>query len=71
MHEHLTLARALNQAEVRGALLADYLASGARGRPQCLALLLSAQQAAAVKTTKSPKHLGQRQARHVSSKLEA
>lgn len=38
---HLTEARGLNADEVRAALLADYRASGARGRPRCLAALLT------------------------------
>jgi radical SAM superfamily enzyme YgiQ (UPF0313 family) len=37
---HLTQVRALGEAEVRSALLADYRASGARSQPQCLAGLL-------------------------------
>jgi radical SAM superfamily enzyme YgiQ (UPF0313 family) len=68
MHDYLMLVRGLAHDEVHAALLTDYLASGARGRPQCLTLPLSAQQAAILKT---PKHLAQRQARHMSLKLEA
>ena len=41
MHAHLTEARGLQNDAVCAALLADYQASGARGRPQCLAQLLS------------------------------
>lgn len=40
LHEHLTAVRGLADAAVRSASLADYLASGARGRPHCLAGLL-------------------------------
>ena len=40
LHEHLTAVRGLADAAVRSALLADYLASRARGRPHCLAGLL-------------------------------
>jgi hypothetical protein len=68
MHDHLVSGRGLDSTKVLAALLADYTASGARGRPQCLVQLLNAQQAAAPKTLK---HLGQRQARHVALKLEA
>jgi hypothetical protein len=39
MHEHLVSVRGLRSADVQAALLADYAASGARGRPLCLALL--------------------------------
>jgi hypothetical protein len=68
VHEYLANVRALDVERVQAALLADYTASGARGRPQCLAQRLSAQQAALPKT---PKHLAQRQARHQSSKKDA
>lgn len=46
LHEHLTAVRGLADEEVRAALMADYRASGARGRPQCLADLLSAERVA-------------------------
>lgn len=68
VHEYLANVRGLDVERVQTALLADYTASGARGRPQCLAQRLSAQQAALPKT---PKHLAQRQARHQSSKKDA
>ncbi len=68
LHAYLTLPRALPRADVVAALLADYIASGARGRPQCLAQALSSQQVAA---PKRPGQLAQRQARHASLKLEA
>ena len=72
MHEHLVSVRGLDFDKVQIALLADYTASGARGRPQCLAQLLNAQQAATLKTPKNlDKHLVQRQARHQSSKVDA
>ena len=67
MHDHLVTARGLDAAEVQAALLADYTASGARGRPQCLAQLLSAQQAA---NQKPSTHLAQRQARHATAKTQ-
>ncbi len=47
LFEHLTGVRGLAEEEVRGALLADYLAGGARGRPLCLADALGAVRAAA------------------------
>ncbi len=40
--EHLVALRAINAEVVTAALLADYQASGARGRPQSLAKMLSA-----------------------------
>jgi hypothetical protein len=45
---HLTEVRGLADSEVRNALLADYLASGARGRPQSLAELLGGARAGPV-----------------------
>jgi radical SAM superfamily enzyme YgiQ (UPF0313 family) len=64
MHGHLTSVRGLSGQQVQTALLADYAASGARGRPQCLVQVLNAQQ---VSAPKSPvKALAQRQSRHVA-----
>ncbi len=64
MHGHLTSVRGLNVQHVQTTLLADYSASGARGRPQCLATLLNVQQ---LSTPKLPaKALVQRQSRHVA-----
>ena len=68
LHTYLTVPRALPRSDVNAALLADYMASGARGRPQCLAQALSSQQVAA---PKKPGQLVQRQARHALLKLEA
>ena len=68
MHAYLVGPHRLGGATVQAALMADYTASGARGKPQCLAALLGAQQAAAPKTFK---HLAQRQARHTALKLQA
>ena len=45
LHQHLTAARALDDDAVRAALLSDYQASGARGRPHCLIGLLRAEPA--------------------------
>jgi hypothetical protein len=41
LHDHLVGARGLPEDAVRAALLADYRASGARGKPRCLAGLLA------------------------------
>jgi len=60
--EHLTGVRGLNEGEVAQALLADYRASGARGRPQCLAERAAAPAA-------SGKLRAERQGRHVSQSL--
>ncbi|MDO8387283.1 MAG: DUF4080 domain-containing protein [Polaromonas sp.] len=65
---HLTQVRALDPQQVVAALLVDYQASGARGRPQCLAALLAGTQTAASATAgkaraeRQGRHLGQQQA---------
>ncbi|MBA3593905.1 MAG: B12-binding domain-containing radical SAM protein [Pseudomonadota bacterium] len=65
---HLTQVRALDSAQVAAALMADYQASGARGRPQCLATLLAGAQRASglpeekARTERQGRHLGQQQA---------
>ncbi|MES2192402.1 MAG: DUF4080 domain-containing protein [Pseudomonadota bacterium] len=64
LFQHLTEARGLPADEVRHALLADYRASGARGRPQCLAQLLAAARPAA--EDGGGKLRAARQERHVS-----
>ncbi len=64
LFEHLTDVRGLPAQEVRAALLADYRASGARGRPQCLAELLSAERLAL--PAASGKLRAERQGRHVN-----
>jgi radical SAM superfamily enzyme YgiQ (UPF0313 family) len=64
MHGHLTVVRGLTPDEVRAALLTDYEASGARGRPQCLAQMRNTQPSG---TPKLPgKALVQRQSRHTA-----
>ena len=64
LFEHLTAVRGLAEYEVRAALMADYRASGARGRPQCLAELLGAERLA---LPAAPGKLrAERQSRHVS-----
>ncbi len=66
LHHYLTETRGMGSAQVQAALLADYLASGARGRPQCLTATLPGQAPA-----KAAKHLAQRQARHGAAKGDA
>jgi len=57
--------RGLAAEEVREALLADYLASGARGRPRCLAEVLASLPVAAPlrggvqRAERQGRHLGQ------------
>ena len=60
---HLTGPRALPAEQVRQALLSDYEASGARGKPACLAAVL---QSASGPLTPSGQARAQRQSRHVS-----
>ena len=64
LYEHLTAVRGLDETDVRQFLLLDYRASGARGRPQCLAALLGAEQ----KSSSAPAGAlrAERQARHVN-----
>jgi radical SAM superfamily enzyme YgiQ (UPF0313 family) len=64
LFDHLTGVRGLAAGAVRAALLLDYRASGARGRPQCLADLLSAERAAL--PAGAGKNRAERQGRHVS-----
>lgn len=61
---HLTQVRALDPQQVAAALLADYQASGARGRPHCLAALLAGTQTTPSAT--SGKTRAERQGRHLS-----
>jgi len=68
LHVYLTAARGLDQAEVQAALLADYRASGARGKPQCLTHLLVVNRNAAALQVSS---LVQRQARHALQNVPA
>jgi hypothetical protein len=71
MHAYLMLQGVLPREQVDAALLADYLASGARGKPYCLAgaLMHSAANSKAILTQQAPRN--ERQARHLSLKLEA
>ncbi len=64
LFEHLTRERALLTDEVRAALLADYRASGARGRPQCLVDMLNAERKAM--PVLPGRMRSERQNRHVS-----
>ena len=64
LFDHLTTVRGLNDDAVRAALMADYRASRARGRPQCLADLLSAERSAL--PAGAIKRRSERQERHVS-----
>ena len=68
LHDHLTTVRGLAASEAGQALLADYRASGARGRPHCLSALLGSQKTALpLGSGKQPGgHLAERQSRHVS-----
>ncbi|WP_341909660.1 DUF4080 domain-containing protein [Polaromonas sp. YR568] len=65
LFEHLTAVRGLPAEDVRAALLADYVASGARARPACLAALLDANRATAplvagdTRTERQARHLKQ------------
>ena len=68
LHLHLTDVRGLALGGVQTALLADYLASGARGKPQCLAHLLVVNRSTAALQGSS---LVQRQARHAVQNIAA
>lgn len=63
LHQHLTAVRGLESDAVRAALLLDYRASGARGRPHCLAELLCAERLALPVLGVKPR--AERQGRHV------
>ncbi|RFO94948.1 B12-binding domain-containing radical SAM protein [Rhodoferax lacus] len=63
LFDYLTLERALPMDAVRAALLADYLASGARSNPQCLQGLLPRRE----KTGPQKAGVAQRQMRHQAS----
>ena len=71
LHAHLTTERGLLANEVELALLADYRASGARGKPQCLSELLGSQKAALLlpHAKQGSASLSERQARHVSQQV--
>jgi radical SAM superfamily enzyme YgiQ (UPF0313 family) len=67
LFEHLTQTRGLDAQAATEALLADYQASGARGKPRCLAAGL--QQGAVGTVQGAPR--AQRQARHGQQKTQA
>ena len=71
LHEHLTSVRGLTANKTKHALLVDYRASGARGRPHCLTELLGSKQSAIpiVDAKSANGHLTQRQTRHVNQRL--
>jgi len=63
--QHLVQVRLADPQAVRDALLADYLASGARGRPQCLTGVLGASApgvSATAQTERQRRHLDQKRA---------
>ena len=62
MFDHLVLRLGLDEELVRQTLLGDYLASGARAKPQCLSLVLSKPS-----VSRPPVHLTQRQAMHANA----
>ena len=64
LHEHLTAELGLVAPAVRSALLADYLASGARARPACLADLLTVARTPELVGAARPR--AERQGRHVN-----
>jgi radical SAM superfamily enzyme YgiQ (UPF0313 family) len=68
LFEHLSAVRGLGADAVRAALLADYLASGARARPRCLAALLDGAFQAAPSQA-APR--AERQARHAQQAEQA
>ena len=67
LHHHLVRVRGLAESEVLAAMASDYVGSGARGRPSCLAALLAAPSADAPGKARLPR--AARQARHVSQDL--
>ena len=69
LHQHLTLVRGLPPLDVQNALLADYQTSGARGKPLCLAALLSTK--ANAPSFASTASFANRQARHVLQKTSS
>ena len=69
LFEHLTAVRGLAGDAVRPALMADYRASGARGRPNCLAELLAAERLALPSV--AGKGGAHRQARHIAQGLHS
>ena len=71
MSEYLISERALAHDEVIAALSGDYQESGARGRPQCLAGALAHNAANSKAALAQRTQRNERQARHLSLKIEA
>ncbi|MGH8858144.1 MAG: DUF4080 domain-containing protein [Polaromonas sp.] len=67
LFDHLTIIRGQADHAVRSALLADYIASGARAKPACLADLLGA--ARTGMPLPEGKRRAERQGRHVNQQL--
>lgn len=64
LHDHLVEQRQLDTAQVRAALCADYLASGARARPASLRDVLPVQ---AAPVPRAARQRAERQARHTAA----
>jgi hypothetical protein len=62
MFDHLVRRVGLDEELVRHTLLSDYLASGARAKPQCLSLVLTK-----TSVSRPSAHLTQRQAMHATT----
>ncbi|MDB5884955.1 MAG: Radical domain protein [Polaromonas sp.] len=71
LHAHLAGERQLAGGTVLAALAADYQASGARGRPQCLAPLPATRATSNPQSLPSHSQLAERQLRHLSQHREA
>ena len=69
LHAHLTGVRGLADDAVQAALMADYQASGARGRPQCLMVVSGAP--ANTPVTSQENRRAERQLRHLNQHREA
>ncbi len=69
LHDYLVHRRGLDLQQVRAALLADYQASGARGKPACLALMLQAASRSNEATASSASSLTDRQSRHARQRV--
>ena len=70
LHAHLTGVRQLPDDTVRTALTADYQASGARGRPQCLAATPGVHGASNPQAVSQENRRAERQLRHLSQHRE-
>lgn len=69
LHDYLVHGRGLDLQQVRAALLADYQASGARGKPACLALMLQAASRSNGATASPASSLTDRQSRHARQRV--